>query len=357
MVKKLMARTWTLSPRVPSDKHRALIEHDYRKISAIIKYLKRRIFCYIFIEYFGFNSELKVIQSQHQRILWVNWSAPSLGDSLMDLSSRVLLRDREITLLTHPNNVQLYIEDDVFKFVYAEPARIVAELGRGYFDLVICDAFSPRVLLRKLLVEPRAPFVGMYGFLNSFEIHRTYFSFHRMQELLGVTSHEHAIRPLIKTYREQKIYDVCIAVGGEWGYRTYSKWPLVVGRLLDLGLSVVLVGSSNGIAASNSICDEYRNVCSLVGTLGIAEVVREIAKAKVFVGADGGLWHIACAIPVPSVVLFADCQIFDETGARVTRETRDIECETLYDEVEVSRIDPESVVNAYQRLEERLARS
>ena len=144
--------------------------------------------------------------------------------------------------------------------------------------------------------------------------------------------------------------DVCIAIGGEWSFRTYDHWLPIVSSLASQGYSVSLVGSENGAQKARKIQEEVPSVRSTVGKLSVREVVSEIATAKIFIGADGGLWHIACAIPIPTVVLFADCQIFDEDGSRVTRETKDMICEILYDDGEVCNISPSSVIEAFERL-------
>ena len=117
---------------------------------------------------------------------------------------------------------------------------------------------------------------------------------------------------------------------------------------------VSLVGSENGEGYASEILATEPSVNSTVGTLSLTEVIAEIVKARVFVGADGGLWHIACAIPIPSVVLFADCQIFNEDGCRMTRETKDIICEVLYDDVQVSNIQVDRVIEAFKTLVARI---
>ena len=148
--------------------------------------------------------------------------------------------------------------------------------------------------------------------------------------------------------------DVCVAVGGEWAFRTYQNWLEIISWLVRNGYSVSLVGSDNGIEMSEEIVASEPSVRSTVGTLSLQEVAVEIAGARSFIGADGGLWHIACAIPKPTVVLFADCQIFDEEGHRMTRETTDMVCEILYDDLAVSNIGPDFVIAAFQRLWTRI---
>lgn len=300
------------------------------------------------------------IEARHRRILWVNLAAPSLGDSLMDLAARTLLYDKELILLTHRKNAQLYEDDRFFSKVYTS-ARCVREAFHGKpFDLVICDAFSPRVMLKKILAAPHVDFVGLYGFLNGFEVHRTYFAFARMRDLVAVDELESDDKlqcPTISVpdlLQDRPEADVCIAVGGEWFFRTYNNWQAIAGWLISRGYSVLLVGSDNGVQEAREIEEQFPSIRSSVGELSLREVVSEISRSKFFIGADGGLWHIACAIPIPTVALFADCQMFDEDGNRVTRETKDMICEALYDDVQVSNIDPIKVVEAFERLRDRV---
>jgi len=202
------------------------------------------------------------IEARHQRILWVNLAAPSLGDSLMDLASRTLLSDRDLVLLTNPKNVQLYLNDQYFSEVYAS-SQDVRKAGREKsFDLVICDAYSPRVLLQKVIAAPRVEFVGLYEFLNGFEVHRTYFGFSRMMELLALERVNKPIRPTITppvaSKDKRPSVDVCVAIGGEWPFRTYDYWSSVVSWLITKGYSVSLVGSDNGTESAAEILEGSR---------------------------------------------------------------------------------------------------
>ena len=275
----------------------------------------------------------------------------------MDLASRTLLMDRELVLLTSPKNADLYLQDCHFKEVYTSTKHVRFAALHRPFDLVICDAYSPRVIYKKMQAAPWVDFVGIYEFLNGFEVHRTHFAFARMMELLSLRHISEPIRPTIsvpKKLNKSAPVDVCVAVGGEWSFRTYEHWLPIVRWLVNRGFSVTLVGSKNGIKAAEFILGAIQSVKSTVGQLSLPEAVAQIASCKVFIGADGGLWHIACAIPLPTVVLFADCQIFDEEGARVTRETADMVCESLYDDEAVSNISCRSVIEACERLFARI---
>ena len=356
VTKALMERTWRLPEGVPSGRADFFRKHRYRQLKWIFKFIKRRLFCLIAVEHFGLTRELQSIRDTDRNILWINWSAPSLGDSLMDLSCRVMLTERRVTLLTHPKNAELYSLDPYFAAVYSDPIALRAENRVSAFDLVVCDAFSPRVLIRKLLVAPGTPFVGLYGYLNGFEVHRTLYAFARMRNLLGLKSFDHPTRPTIFVAPEERQavgFDVCIAVGGEWVFRTYEHWLKVIDALLKQGLTVCLVGSSNGSDMADRIRTQFPEVESTVGLLSLQNVIAQISVCLYFIGADGGLWHIASAIPIPTVVLFADCAIVDDSGLSVTRETADMVCETLYHEREVSQIPPEEILDAFARLQQR----
>ena len=64
-----------------------------------IKFIKR----YLYIHLKGQNSlEIYNILPEHKDILWINISAPSLGDSLTDLSSRIMLNGR-VYVFSKPN--------------------------------------------------------------------------------------------------------------------------------------------------------------------------------------------------------------------------------------------------------------
>lgn len=357
MFTRLMSPTWRFPQGVPSGFKLFLLQRQNRRLKWLLKYLKRRFFSLVIVRLFGFVPECVSIERKHRVILWINLAAPSLGDSLMDLSARVLLKDREVVLLTHPKNYPVYQNDPAFSAVFSDARQVVTQYGRSGFDLVIVDSYSPRVLWNKIVIAPVSPFLGLYGYLNGFEVHRTYFAFARMMELLGLDKIDEPMRPTItlpgNVKDKQPEVDVCIAIGGEWSFRTYDHWRPVVSWLIAEGYSASLVGSDNGVRSASEIIETEPKVRSTVGALSLPEVVLEIAKARVFIGADGGLWHIACAIPIPSVVLFADCQIFDDEGNRTTRETRDIVCETLYHDTQVSNIHSDAVIEAFKKLSMR----
>ena len=62
-----------------------------------LKFIKRYLYIVLKSQK---NLEVFSILPDHKNILWINISAPSLGDSLMDLSSRIMLDSKNVDLFT-----------------------------------------------------------------------------------------------------------------------------------------------------------------------------------------------------------------------------------------------------------------
>jgi hypothetical protein len=88
-----------------------------------LKYIKRLLFLLIR----GQKSlEVDNILSEHQRILWINLSAPSIGDSLMDLSSRILLKNKKIDLFTS-KKMEIYTKMINFSILFLRKKMMLIE--------------------------------------------------------------------------------------------------------------------------------------------------------------------------------------------------------------------------------------
>ena len=152
-------------------------------IKSRIKYIKR----YLYIHLKGQNFyEIYNILPEHKEILWINISAPSLGDSLMDLSSRIMLKDRKVDLFTDNKNADLYKNDFIFSRIYTDKKQV----NKSKYDLVIIDSYSTRSIHIKADIADSTPFVGMFGYYNGPEVNRVLFSYHKMNHLLGYVKNE-----------------------------------------------------------------------------------------------------------------------------------------------------------------------
>ena len=283
-----------------------------------LKYLKR----YLYILLKGQRSLEKLrILDEHQNILWINFSAPSLGDSLMDLSSRILISDRRIDLLTDKKNASLYKDDKIFSSVYTK----IDDVIKNSYDLAIVDSYSTRSIKIKYQAFPLLPFLGMYGYYNGPEVNRVLYSFHRVNSLLGYIKSESEINRFAKCSISISIEDqaliqrlslpeeyITIALGGEWNYRTYDNWPKVIEELLieNNQLNIVLLGSNNANSINKIILENFSssNIWSCVGKFTFNQTAEIISHSKLLLCCDGGLMHAANAVGTMVIPLFSRLQ-------------------------------------------------
>jgi len=281
-----------------------------KRPSRIIKYIKRYLYMFLKRE---FRNEKGKISDSHKSILWINKSAPSLGDSLMDLSSRVLMVSKDIDLLTDKKNAFIYNNDKIFKNTFYEARNLKGKV----YDLIILDSYSTRTINLKNKLFPNTHFVSLFGFFNGPEVNRALFSFYRLNNLLGQKIPSSEIRQIarpsmdisqVKYIKLPNEY-ITIAVGGEWKYRTYKNWPEVVGIIIRKykDIKIVIVGSENGIVYAKSIMSIFPEgqVFDCVGKFSFKETAKIISKSKIFMGCDGGLMHVANCFKRLLVPLFA----------------------------------------------------
>lgn len=256
-----------------------------------------------------------------RRVLWIYKGSPQVGDSLMDLSSRVLLRDAGIAvdLYTDPHLHRLYESDDVFACVCSDPATLAGES----WDLVILDSFKWRCIEAKVAHWSALPFVTMRGHFVGPEFNRTLFSFFRMQQLLGIERTEDATRRMavpcmaatgIDRERAARLQipsgALAFAIGGASEGRTYRHWDRVLQELMQRGLasSVVLLGSGNAVAMRDAIVSATAgtglHILDCVDRHTLPQTFEIMRRCALAVSADGGLLHVAHAAGLPTVSLF-----------------------------------------------------
>jgi heptosyltransferase-2 len=349
---KNFIRTYTLPFKFDIPNYTQDFINKNNLILTYFKFLKRSI--YLILKNQS-KLEIQKIHPNHQKILWINLSAPSLGDSLMDLSCRILLKGRIIDLYTDKKNFHLFINDEVFNNVYSQ----AEELEKNSYDLVILDSYSTRTIKVKSNLMPLIPFVGMYGYFNGPEVNRVLFSFHRMNQLLEYAKNEeeinHSARALLSISNEDsqlvgslKLPEeyISIAIGGEWNYRTYNKWYEVITLLIDINpnLNIVLIGSKNALEASEDLIRKISlgNVLSYVDKLTFMQTAEIINKSQLLICCDGGLMHAANALNTPILPIFA----------RLTPQmqlTESILSFSLFDEDDVNNIKVSEIIDKYSK--------
>jgi ADP-heptose:LPS heptosyltransferase len=316
-------------------------------LQRFIKFAKR----YLYLLFNGnLSLEQQSITQSHKNILWINLSAPSLGDSLMDLSSRVLLKDKNIDLFTSTKNAHIYQNDKFFNNVITDGKKI-----KNNYDLVIVDSYGSKSLKTKFKYLKKSKFVGNFGFYNGIEVNRVLFSFHRINHLLGYIHSEEKINSMAKSVifigdEDKNIVKniklptkyTTIAIGGEWDYRTYQNWQKVIELILrdNPDTNIVLIGSNNATKDGENI--QGKNIINLIAKYSFTQTVEIINNSSLFIGCDGGLMHGANSVNTPIIPLFA----------RLTPQmqlTSAIKAYPLYDNENVNNIKVLDIFNNYQK--------
>ena len=315
-----------------------------------VKFIKRSLYLNLKRQK---SLEIRNILPEHRSILWINISAPSLGDSLMDLSSRVILRGRKVDLFTDKKNASLYQNDSVFSRIFT----CKAEFTQHKYDLVILDSFSTRSIDIKTQILPLNSFVGMFGYYNGPEVNRVLFSFHRMNQLLGYVNSETEVNKVARPSMAIEINNlpsveglnlpssyIAIALGGEWAYRTYNKWGEVIDKLTKNNdkLNLVFVGSDNAKESAKALTETFPrdNIFNCVAKFTFNQTTQIIKGANILLCCDGGLMHSANAVNTPIVPLFAKL-------TPLMQLTESIQAFPLFDANNVNNIPVEDILVKY----------
>jgi len=256
-----------------------------------------------------------------RRVLWIYKGSPQIGDSLMDLASRVLLAEHgiKVDLCTDPHLAKLYHADDVFGSVFSD----TSQLAPHDYDLVILDSFKGRCLEDKFKYLPHLPFVTMRGYFSGPEFNRTLFSFCRMNQLLDIglsdaQLHARALPHLCTSQADREAVaalmipngSIALAIGGASPGRTYQHWDQVAAKLLQSNTSnnFVLLGSNNANAMRDAILHASKEhairIIDCVDRHTLTQTFEILRRCTLAVAADGGLLHIANAAGIPTVALF-----------------------------------------------------
>ena len=343
-------KTYTFPFKYDIPSYTQVFLEEASAIKRWVKFIKRSLYLNLKRQK---SLEIRNILPEHRSILWINISAPSLGDSLMDLSSRVLLRDRKVDLFTDKKNANLYQDDSVFSRIFTQKA----EVTKYKYDLVILDSFSTSSIDIKTQILPLNPFIGMFGYYNGPEVNRVLFSFHRMNQLLGYVKSETEVNKVARPSIAIEINNlpsvadlnlpssyIAIALGGEWAYRTYNKWGEVIDKLTKNNdkLNLVFVGSDNAKESAKALTEAFPrdNIFNCVAKFTFNQTAQIIGGASILLCCDGGLMHSANAVNTPILPLFAKL-------TPLMQLTESIQAFPLFDANNVNNIPVEDILVKY----------
>lgn len=294
----------------------AYVDDFFSEVSVFKRFL--RFFSrYVYAEFSLRNSRrVEKISERHKRILWIQWVDSNLGDSLMDLSSRVLLADKRVDLLTKKYTASIYKDDDVFDRIFTNSIQC----NPDDYDLLIIDSYRERSIKSFIGVLSHVPHVTLFGYYNVNDFNRLYFSFFRINQLLshplGELYIKDAAKPLLPiTSKDKALVEkfipsgrfIAIAIGGVWKERTFHSWGAVIDRILvkNPAQKIILIGAKEAKDEADLICINYPGqVNSAVGRFTFNQTAQVIKKSTLLVCSDGGLLHAANAVKTPIVGLF-----------------------------------------------------
>ncbi|HTH61019.1 MAG TPA: glycosyltransferase family 9 protein [Paraburkholderia sp.] len=296
-----------------------------------------------------------------QRILWI-YARRNFGDATMDMAGRALLKGLgyRLDLLTLPSLHKLFAEDDVFGNVYSNPADVDA----SQYDAILLSEFNLPSIRLKTRYFRRMPFACLFQFFNGPDRNQTCFSFATVNAVFALGHRASELETLSKPYltTSQATRDsvkpqlpaepfIALATGGIDPDRTYHRWPELVDLLERnddprIPRVLVLLGSDNGMDIARELCGlrtERVRITSRVGQLPFLQAREMVAHAALFVGADGGLMHVAHTTGTPSVSLFS---YREPPRLRLTEACHSI---GLQAHGNVDTIAPEAIMNAIAR--------
>ncbi|WP_374621178.1 glycosyltransferase family 9 protein [Pandoraea sp.] len=304
------------------------------------------------------------------RVLWIYGGKASVGDAVMDMSGRALLRGREgpVDLLITPGLKSVFEGDDIFRRVYDDPANVKP----GEYDVVVLQEFNYPTLRLKRTYFPSLPFACLFRFFHGPDRNQTQFSLAAVNDVFSLGLASDALFARAKPYLRQECTlpeavaehlppgpFLALAMGGVEPRRTYAHWREFL-QAYDIAYrpgmpsGIVLLGSGNGADAAGALMQAkfiHLQLTSYVGQLTLRDAKRVIANAALFVGADGGLMHVAHTTATPSVTLFAKAE------PPYLRLTPGCQSTPLQTDSDVSAVDPavlvETVVQALAATQQR----
>ncbi|ODP32504.1 glycosyltransferase family 9 protein [Pandoraea sp. ISTKB] len=290
------------------------------KFSVAKKYLHRRLRLALSGQA---GREVRHVAPQ-ARVLWIYGGKASVGDAVMDMSGRALLRDREgpVDLLIGSGLKAVFDGDDIFRNIYDDPAAV----DPANYDVVVLQEFNYPTLRIKRRFFAALPFACLFRFFHGPDRNQTQFSLAAVNDVFDLQLAPDELFARAKPYLREEMElpqaiinrlpsgpFIVLAMGGVEPRRTYAHWRACLDAYEaafapGMPTGIVLLGSGNGAQAAGELMQTkfpHLELVSFVGELTLRDAKRVIANASLFVGADGGLMHVAHTTRAPSVTLFA----------------------------------------------------
>lgn len=307
----LSSITQPLSSCVDSNGEDYLADQGYEKLGW--RHFRRRV-------QFALSRQQKhlknCIQPTWKRGLWIYKGVPQIGDALMDLAPRSLLKQQglRIDLYTDSHLAMLFNDDPWFERVHDNPCLIESQ----DYDFVIVQSHKGRSLRHKSHLLRSLPWLSMHGFYTGPEFHRGKFATRRVMDFLGYEAtalelaqyQQQKLRPLAPHPKEYRTFaKIAFALGGIDALRTYQNWHALTSELVqsNVKMEITLLGSSNAVQAAEVFMSEFSgivNVINQVNKTSLTECRELIHQQDLLIAADGGLMHLGATTQAKLISVF-----------------------------------------------------
>ena len=254
----------------------------------------------------------RVSRARTRRVLWIyQWG--TIGDALMDLAVRRALPDEvRIDLCIVATLGPLFDGDPRF-------AQVHTRIGdcKGPYDFVLLQNLGAGAVSMKIRSAPLAPFATLFEHLRGERFDRLTFAQRRFEQLFGLPSAAPSPQWLAlgpRPQRDTRRTRVAVALGAREPRRWYRRWPEVLNALLARWPAAwpapefVLLGNRTALGDLPPFAAEplARHCRIEVDRLDLPGVARAVHDCDVFLGADGGLMHLAVACDLPGLAVFVE---------------------------------------------------
>ncbi|CAD6559377.1 hypothetical protein LMG28140_06615 [Paraburkholderia metrosideri] len=279
------------------------------------------------------------------KLLWYyDWA--TIGDAIMDLSQRFLIDPRISIDLCMPHGpIELFVDDDRFRRV----SRSLDDCDARY-DMVIVQSLTTRTIFKKLQYHPFTPWLSIMAHRKDERFSRIQLAYEQIARVFstcGPGPVEPALRLPHRPLPSQR-FSIAVAVGGGDKRRRYENWAQLIWLISSNWPEHMPAPRFVLIGTGDTALDTVKTVCAQpdcgevephIDLPTITAAAGLIQQSSFFIGADGGLMHIAAALRKPGVAIF--CDIKPEWRLHSNSKMRPV-----FSEHDINAIAPERVAAA-----------
>jgi hypothetical protein len=281
------------------------------------------------------------------KLLWYyDWA--TIGDAIMDLSQRFLIDPRISIDLCMPHGpIELFVGDHRFRRV----SRSLDDCDARY-DMVIVQSLTTKTIFKKLRYHPFTPWLSIMAHRRDEHFSRMQLAYEQIARVFrscGSGPIEPALT-LAHCPAQSQRFTIAVAVGGGDRRRRYENWAPLIRLISSTWPADVPAPRFVLLGAGDTALDIVKTVCSEpdsahieshIDLPSISAAAELIQQSAFFIGADGGLMHIAAALGKPGVAIF--CEIRPEWRLHSNSKIRPVFCEKDINSIPVESVAGEVV--------------